>query len=97
MVCSLLDNFLKKKNIYFDLPEGGGSLHLEINVNQIVKLTFPPLKKEAEIDYQELLEAFLQFREKVRSFLREKTPHILEHPEWGAWVAGEELPKEMES
>ncbi len=56
----------------------------------------PKREKEAEVDYQELLEAFLQFREKVRSFLREKTPHILEHPEWGAWVAGEELPKEME-
>ncbi len=86
----------KKKKIIYDLPEGIGKLYLEINTKNKVHIKLTVDKKETEVEYQKLLDAFLQFREKVRNFLKENVPQLKKHTYWGPWVAGEELPEEME-
>jgi hypothetical protein len=41
------------------------------------------------VKYEELLEAFKKFGEKVRAFLSERAPQINNHPYWGPWLRGE--------
>jgi hypothetical protein len=41
------------------------------------------------VKYDELLEAFEKYAEKVRTFLKEKVPQMYDHEYWGPWLRGE--------
>jgi hypothetical protein len=59
----------------------------DVNVNVIF---FNSSEREnVTANYNELLEAFKKFADKVRKFMWERVPQLNEHPYWGPWLRGE--------
>lgn len=70
---------------------GDGSLRLEMEGNELV-ITYPrvtlPRYASARASYDELLRAWEDFSNRVRSFLLEEFPDFSDHPQLGAWFRG---------
>ncbi len=74
----------------FDLPEGAGIIQFTLIDNNKVKVVYKKNNIDEIVSYTDLLQAFLDFNDKVKKFLNERVPQMREHPFWGAWVRGEE-------
>lgn len=75
----------------YDLPEGAGLLEFNMLDEKNVKVSYTGFTKPfvTLTSYNELLNAFEKFAEKVRMFLWERAPQINNHPYWGPWLRGE--------
>ncbi len=72
----------------YELPEGAGKFVFKLLETGKVTIEFRDTKKTI-VNYDELLEAFQSFAERVRIFLKKRAPQINEHPYWGPWLRGE--------
>jgi hypothetical protein len=75
----------------FRIIEGPGEIEFTMIDKTSVKLDFYDGAKHTVtvVKYDELLEAFEKFADKVRKFLRERAPQINENSYWGPWLRGE--------
>lgn len=73
------------------IVEGPGDITFRMIDEKKVNLFFKGDVKTVDtvVSYDELLEAFQKFAEKVRKFLWERAPQINNHPYWGPWLRGE--------
>jgi hypothetical protein len=82
-----------KENISenYELPEGVGTFDFSLLKGGLVKINYNNGISSSVfiVTYNELLEAFQKFAEKVRAFLKERVPQLNEHPYWGPWLRGE--------
>ena len=46
-------------------------------------------EKKVIANYNELVEAFHNFADKIRKFIWERVPQLNNHPYWGQWLRGE--------
>ncbi len=79
-----------KKEVY-NLPEGAGEITLTMIDDKDVRVAYKGFAKPVVtvVSYEELLEAFKTFADKVRKFLWERVPQMNTHHSWGPWLRGE--------
>ena len=79
----------QKKKTEWWLHESGGKVHFKMMSGNKVKVTFTSHDEVFYVDYNELLQAFMNFRERVLKFLNERVPQLQDHSYWGPWLKGE--------
>jgi len=86
--CEYIKVLRQKESIQYNFIHSNGYiLFRNISDNKVV-IYFSDNKEERTVDYDELLHAFEEFSERVKSFLRKRVPELMEHPYWGEWVKG---------
>ncbi len=80
-----------QRGAYWTIIEGPGDIDFTMLDENCVVLDFNSGSKHVIVNakYQELLEAFQKFANKVREFIWERVPQLNEHPYWGPWLRGE--------
>ncbi len=80
-----------KKIVTYPIIEGPGIFEFTMMDNSNVNVNFSNGSRHfvSIVNYDELIEAFQSFAEKVRTFLKKRVPQINEHPYWGPWLRGE--------
>lgn len=76
----------------YEIIEGPGDFIFTMISDEDVYVKFSSesgKKYATTVKYDEILEAFEKFTEKVRKFLWERVPQINNHPYWGPWLRGD--------
>lgn len=76
------------KTIEYELLEANEVFRFTRLNEEMVKVDFTLNRVSVICHYFELLKVFEDFRDKVRAFLKERVPDMLNHPYWGDWVLG---------
>ncbi len=84
-------NLKIQKKTFWPIIEGPGNIELTMLDEHNVELDLNTGSRHVIVTakYQELLEAFQKFANKVREFIWERVPQLNEHPYWGPWLRGE--------
>ena len=78
-----------KQEEYQLMQEPGFFIFTMIDDNNVI-LRYEGLKTlQITVPYDELLNAFVKFAEKVRKFMKERVPQLNEHAYWGPWLRDE--------
>jgi len=73
---------------FYLIPEAYGDLFFKRIENNKIEIIFSKFDEKFIVDYDELLCAFEDFSERVKVFLRERVPELVDHSYWGKWVRG---------
>lgn len=86
-----IKNLMKTKKEHLSIINGPGDIDFHMIEDKMVKIDFYDSSTHTlvSVNYDELLDAFKKFAEKVRKFFWQRVPQLNDHPYWGPWLRGE--------